>query len=101
MIHNPPLLPEGEPGFRRMCLRTFEPANDRRDAARRDGRGAREASGVVDGPGGGGTVGGGVGGDESRFTLLLFKHRQQLAHDLARVGLDPGAEAMYGPAVRG
>ena len=27
----------GEPGFRKMCLRTFEPANARRDAARRAG----------------------------------------------------------------
>ena len=42
-----PLLAEGEPGFRRMCLRTFEPANARRDAARRAGRGACEAGGVV------------------------------------------------------
>jgi hypothetical protein len=29
----------GEPGFRRTCLRTFEPANARRDAARRAGVG--------------------------------------------------------------
>ena len=28
---------KGEPGFRETCLRTFEPANARRDAARRDG----------------------------------------------------------------
>jgi hypothetical protein len=30
-----------------MCLRTFEPANDGRDAARLDGRGGCEADGVV------------------------------------------------------
>ena len=42
-----PLLPEGEPGFRRMCLRTFEPANDSRDAARLDGRGGAVGDGVV------------------------------------------------------
>jgi len=28
---------KGERGIRKTCLRTFEPANDRRDAARRDG----------------------------------------------------------------
>jgi hypothetical protein len=44
-----PLLPEGEPGFRRTCLRTFEPANARLDAARRAGRGGCEADGVVGG----------------------------------------------------
>ena len=40
MTQVPPLMPEGEPGFRRMCLRTFEPANASRDAARLAGRGA-------------------------------------------------------------
>jgi hypothetical protein len=29
---------KGEPGFRKTCLRTFEPANDRRDTTRRDRR---------------------------------------------------------------
>jgi hypothetical protein len=42
-------MPEGEPGFRRTCLRTFEPANARLDAARRAGRGGCEADGVVGG----------------------------------------------------
>jgi proteic killer suppression protein len=46
-----PLLVEGELGFRETCLRTFEPANARRDAARRAGRGGAERRGGDDASG--------------------------------------------------